>query len=72
MSETKPRAFPSNAIDDRFGGMELRDWFAGCVVEQCIRNSLNDDGSWEPDNIAYHAYIVADAMMAEREKRNGS
>ena len=51
-----------------FHGMTQRDWFAGQVVEQCIRNSLNHDGTWSPDNVAYHAYLVADAMLAERAK----
>lgn len=63
-----PRAFPSAAIDPAFGGMTLRDWFAGRVASQCIRNALQDDGGWDADNVAYHAYLIADALLAQRTK----
>lgn len=49
-------------------GMSLRDWFAGQVMEQMIRNSMDDTGGWEFDGVAYHAYALADAMLREREK----
>ena len=48
--------------------MTLRDWFAGQVIEQCVRNAMNDDGGWDPDNVAYHAYLIADAMLAARAR----
>lgn len=77
MTQTKPenpRAFPlpeargpdGCGIYEAQGGMSLRDWFAGRVIEQCIRNAMNEDGSWDADNVAYHAYLVADAMLAAR------
>ncbi len=47
-------------------GMTLRDWFAGQAVEQCMRNALSNNGCWDPDNVAYHAYLVADAMLRAR------
>lgn len=54
----------------KFPGMSLRDWFAGQAIEQCIRSAMNDDGSWQPENAAYHAYLIADAMLAERARTN--
>jgi hypothetical protein len=56
------RAFPSAAIDDKFGGMTLRDYFAG----QCILASPGDD--YSPAEFARAAYALADAMLAERER----
>jgi len=39
--------------------MTLRDWFAGQAISQSL---LNEDG-------AKYAYAIADAMLAERAKR---
>lgn len=43
-------------------GMTLRDYFAGQVLTALIEN--------EPKVVAVVAYDFADAMLAEREKRN--
>jgi hypothetical protein len=69
---SNPYAFPSETTghviqQQRNNGMTLRDWFASQVLEQCIRNAINDDGGWEPGNVAYHAYLVADAMLKARD-----
>ena len=47
-------------------GMNLRDWFAGQALQGVMR------GLWEAsnDNIAWAAYGIADAMLAEREKED--
>lgn len=50
-------------------GMTLRDWFAGQALPGLVASviTLND----EPDRdkrLAYLCYLVADAMLAEREK----
>lgn len=75
-------AFPKPQVDgpnDRFEwaepGMTLRDWFAGQALNAVIGNSqllddisdLNRDKAMT-DTIAHHAYVLADAMLAERDK----
>ncbi len=45
-------------------GMSLRDWFAGMALAPIMRGmyeALNSD-------IARQAYLLADAMLVEREK----
>lgn len=66
---TDPFVFPQDVPDEstgtgvrREGGMTLRDYFAGQILT-CVwpmkKNTL----------VAAIAYDVADAMLAEREKR---
>lgn len=45
---------------------ETRDWFAGCaIIALGNHNAVSQRGiPW----LVEHAYMVADAMMAEREK----
>jgi len=40
-------------------GMDLRDWFAGIALAECI-------GWGEPEKVCARAYIYADAMMKAR------
>lgn len=69
------RAFPSSAIDPQFGGMTLRDWFAGQALTGIIarqtrpeyEGSLNSH-DWSCE--AGDAYALADALLAERAKEN--
>lgn len=66
-----PRAFPSSAIDDRFGGLSLRDWFAGQALPAIIAAMSAGQHSVDPDHspeetIAKDAYLLADAMLAQR------
>jgi hypothetical protein len=68
--ENDEPAFPHRIVGTDhgvFSGMSLRDYFAGQVVEQCIRNAMCDDGGWDPDTVALHAYLVANAMLAARK-----
>ena len=64
-------AFPqTNALPSYYGeGMNLRDWFAG----QAMGNML-DGSSWPQDEeapeIARRSFLLADAMLAEREKKS--
>ena len=49
-----------------YGGMTLRDWFAGQALYglfSCISQAPNEV-------IARQAYAMADAMIAERKSRN--
>lgn len=76
-----PRAFPSSAIDDRFGGMGLLDHFAGLAMQGIVgsidgeenynrlRRHAKSDGMSVSQWIGRDAYKQADAMLAERAKR---
>lgn len=66
---SNPRAFPSVAIDDKCGGMSLRDWFAGKAMAAALSLPDVDDSNYE--GVAQHAYYMADAMLEERERRRG-
>ena len=69
-----PSAFPEvpgdfNAYEGR-AGMTLRDWFAGQALVGLMSHNAHDHcplfGDGEP--FARDAYLVADAMLAERAK----
>lgn len=45
--------------------MELRDWFAG----QALTVLGDETQQGVPSNTAEYCYRIADAMMAERERR---
>ena len=47
-------------------GMTLRDHFAGLAMQGMVSTSNN------MNNIAKTAYMMADAMLAEREKKDDS
>lgn len=79
MADPNPRAFPSAAIDDKFGGMTLRDWFAGQLAAaeiasaganyeaaEALAEAATQAGMSIPQRIAFNAYEVADAMLAQR------
>ena len=81
MSEIKDggSAFPfhsqvryENKVVDEcdWGGMKLRDFFAGHALAGNITGlglPVNE-GSWNIDTIARDAYEIADRMIAERSK----
>lgn len=53
-------------------GMSLRDYFAGQVMAQCMRNMGSPPRAPAADvaeGIARAAYFMADAMIAERTKK---
>ncbi len=64
-----PRAFPSSAIEDRFGGMTLRDHFAGCALQGLMASEAGIDMPYEPHWAAERSYLMADAMLAQRPKQ---
>ena len=58
-------AFPVTAGNAVYShGMWLRDWFAG----QALANRYTQDENNE-QKVAQWAYLVADAMIAEREMK---
>jgi len=64
MKNTGGPAFPigSNA------GMSLRDWFAGQAMQGLIEATVGPETVWTPDELAESAYVMADAMLSQREK----
>lgn len=59
------RAFPSGAIDDRFGGMTLHEWYAGQALAGLLAHASGED----PGKAPAMAWIIADSLMAERAAR---
>ena len=63
-------AFPATDANHEFAGMSLRDWFAGqaipAIFADCIAARESNVGY---ANIAKRAYMVADAMLAERKNK---
>lgn len=50
-------------------GMSLRDWFAGQALAGMV-NDHGDDCDGYRAAVTRRAYAVADAMLAEREKKS--
>lgn len=58
-------AFPVGSGDMRDPtGMTLRDWFAGMAMQGLVSSPRSIPRA----TMAEHAYLMADAMIAEREK----
>ena len=69
MKPTKenPPAFPRDHRFDGHNGMTLRDYFAAAALQGILaRNSALVDPEW----YSREAAELADAMIAEREKRD--
>lgn len=66
-------AFPCENDEEYFPGMSLRDWFAGQIVSEMLDLMKRSGHNGTPDKcraeLAEEAYLLADAMLAEREKR---
>lgn len=60
-------AFPT----DRHEGMTLLDYFAAKAMAAMIGTSSEPWSSGCENYVATNAYAMAEAMLAEREKRNG-
>ena len=59
-------AFPYDNADEGHAGMSLRDWFAGMAMHQIFVG-----GGWsEYKNVAREAYVIADAMLKEKEVKS--
>jgi len=69
MAKNEP-AFPQdNPVGESDKGMSLRDYFAAKAMQAYVSDS---DSDWCPsdykESTARNAYLMADAMLAEREK----
>lgn len=61
-------SFPYNP-ESHFPGMTLRDWFAGMALGALVSNSSRENFHHDTSEIySSNAYILADAMLAERKK----
>jgi hypothetical protein len=64
--DTSGPAFPNHGIGPFGPGMSLRDWFAGCAMQGFAASRMGVSG---PQEISERAFQVADAMLAERNKK---
>lgn len=72
-----PQAFPCldsscGGLSMRDPGMTLRDWFAGQALTSTMRlvtGSESEAGETMAQTFARRAYALADAMLAERERK---
>lgn len=72
--ETPLNAPPTSVAQYPSAGMSLRDYFAAKAMPALLQLCLNDargEGVSYLDHVAAVTYGAADAMLAEREKRNG-
>jgi hypothetical protein len=62
-------AFPAHpsALGDH-DGMTLRDYFAAKAMQGLIEATVGPETVWTPDELAESAYVMADAMLSQREK----
>jgi len=72
MKDTGGPAFPTTPqsyedMDPAGEGMTLRDWFAGRAMQGMLANDI-ECGPEQVPIIVASAYILADAMLAERSK----
>ena len=63
MTKKDTRAFPTG--QDRFGGMTLRDYFAGQALMGMLARTV-----YNRNSMAKFSYQYADAMLKEREEEN--
>jgi hypothetical protein len=66
---TYKTAFPCTAMSSQQQGMLLLDWFAGQVIGHLVEVDWILDIDQADKGLANMAYDVAEAMLAEREKR---
>ena len=67
MSQFQPYVFPSDA-SRMTRGMTLRDYFAAAVLPAVYEELNNAEGIFKRNDIAKHAYLMADAMLKARDE----
>lgn len=66
-------AFPQST--DFYDGLTVRDWFAGQALSSVIMGTMHDtreNGETIEQMFARKAYLIATAMLVEREKGKGA
>lgn len=68
---SNPLAFPAKTInpDEHHEGMTLRDYFAAKAMQSFLSNPNYYSCVESYESCAKAAYCMADAMLAERQKR---
>jgi len=61
-------AFPGATYDGPFAGMSLRDFFAAKAMQGLVANDIDCSPEQVPHIVA-SAYVMADAMLKEREQK---
>jgi hypothetical protein len=64
------KGYESESLGNKYGGMDLRDYFASHAMQAIITNSDTFSNHIEEVDIwvGNYAYTVADAMMKARNK----
>lgn len=62
-----PLAVPGDCMVQPTDGMTLRDWFAGKALNGMMASEAGVD-PYSAEWVSERAYLVADAMLAERLK----
>jgi hypothetical protein len=66
--ETRDGAFQCSYDAQDGSGMSLRDYFAAKAMESMVRDTVAEEAFETYQQLAADAYLVADAMLAERER----
>ena len=69
-SDDEP-AFPRDHAADGHNGMTLRDYFAAKAMQAILTGAFAQGRATEPEDappIAQGAWLMADAMLAERQR----
>lgn len=56
----------STVVNNSFTGLSLRDTFAGQALNAYIAGCIAAGHAWSPKEAAKDAYVIADAVLAER------
>jgi len=68
MSKNHQPAFPTTINHEVVRGMTLRDYFAAAVLPAVYEELNNAEDIFWRNDIAKHAYLMADEMMKAREQ----
>ena len=68
MDVSEEYAHPQVTSSGITGGMTLRDWFAGQVMNALVTRGSEKIGHGFYGDAAFYAYQAADAMMEARKK----
>jgi len=68
MSTNNQPAFPTTINREIVRGMTLRDYFAAAMLPAVYEELNNAEGIFKRNDIAKHAYLMADAMLKVRDE----